>query len=246
MLDIINDIFGIVQTHADSNSNLQIHDFRHYVKHREKSKGKRNSGGIAVYIVRKTIIEGTSFATTRNKNILWIKLDKSFFELDKDLYLGTVYTSPNASQVIDQELLDDIEREIVNFTLKGDVILQGDFNARTGSMQEFAVHDDDNQFLEIPEDYEIDTENYRYSQDENTTNSRGRILIDLCTALSLRILNGRVVGDLTGKKTCFKYNGSSVVDYVILSPVEFSIMLITLLSTICNPTYRTIVPFHSH
>ena len=83
LLDIINDIFGIVQTHADSNSNLQIHDFRHYVKHREKSKGKRNSGGIAVYIVRKTIIEGTSFATTRNKNILWIKLDKSFFELDR-------------------------------------------------------------------------------------------------------------------------------------------------------------------
>ena len=35
-------------------------------------------------------------------------------------------------------------------------------------MQEFAVHDDDNQFLEIPEGYEIDTENYRYSLDENT------------------------------------------------------------------------------
>ena len=84
-------------------------------------------------------------------------------------------------------------------------------------MQEFVVHDDDNQFLEIPEDYEIDTENYRYSQDKNTTNSRGRILIDLCTALSLRILNGSVVGDLTGKKTCFKYNRSSVGDYVIIS-----------------------------
>ena len=96
-----HDIFGIVQTHADSNSNLQIHDFRHYFKQRENSKGKRNSGGIAVYI-RKTIIEGTSFATARNKNILWIKLDKSFFELDKDLYLGIVYISPNTShQVID-------------------------------------------------------------------------------------------------------------------------------------------------
>ena len=58
--------------------------------------------------IRKTIIEGTSFATTRNKNILWIKLiDKSFFELDKDFYLGTVYISPNTSQVSDQELLDD-------------------------------------------------------------------------------------------------------------------------------------------
>ena len=57
---------------------------------------KRNSSGIAVYI-RKTIIGGTSFVTTRNKNMLWIKLDKSFFELDKDLYLGTVYISPNTS-----------------------------------------------------------------------------------------------------------------------------------------------------
>ena len=47
--------------------------------------------------------------------VLWIKLDKSFFDLDKDLYLGTVYISPNTSQVIDQELLDDIESEIVNF-----------------------------------------------------------------------------------------------------------------------------------
>ena len=33
--------------------------------------------------------------------------------------------------------------------------------------------------------------------------------------LNLRIFNGRIVGDLEGKKTCFHYNGSSVVDYVI-------------------------------
>ena len=68
--------------------------------------------------IRKTIIGGTSVVTTRNKNILWIKLDKSFFELGKDLYLGTVYISPNTSQVIEQELLHDIESEIINFTLK--------------------------------------------------------------------------------------------------------------------------------
>ena len=67
-------------------------------------------------------------------------------------------------------------------------------------MQEFAVHEVENQFLEISEGYEIDTENYRYSRNENSTNSRERILTDLCTALNLRILNARVVGDLTGKK----------------------------------------------
>ena len=40
-------------------------------------------------------------------------------------------------------------------------------------------------------------------------------MLETCTALNLRILNGRIVGDLEGKKTCFHYNGSSVVDYVI-------------------------------
>ena len=40
-------------------------------------------------------------------------------------------------------------------------------------MQEFAVHDDDNQFLEIPEDYEIDTENYRYSQEKIQLTAEG-------------------------------------------------------------------------
>ena len=46
-------------------------------------------------------------------------------------------------------------------------------------------------------------------------NARGRIFLETCTALNLRILNGRIVGDLEDKKTCFHCNGSSVVDYVI-------------------------------
>ena len=55
----------------------------------------------------------------------------------------------------------------------------------------------------------------RRSQDSGTVNDRGRNLLETCTALNLRILNGRIVVDLEGKKTCFHYNGSSVVDYVI-------------------------------
>jgi hypothetical protein len=33
----------------------------------------------------------------------------------------------------------------------------------------------------------------------------------------MRILNGRVIGDLFGKYTCHKQTGSSVVDYIIFS-----------------------------
>ena len=46
-------------------------------------------------------------------------------------------------------------------------------------------------------------------------NARGRNLLETCTAFSLRNLNGRIVGDLEGKRTCFHDNGSSVVDYLL-------------------------------
>ena len=74
---------------------------------------------------------------------------------------------------------------------------------------------DDNTFLPVPEDYEIDFQFFMHSQDSYTVNSRGRDLLEICTALNLRIFNGRIVGDVECKKACFHYNGSSVVDYVI-------------------------------
>ena len=75
--------------------------------------------------------------------------------------------------------------------------------------------EDDSTFLNVPEDYENDAQCVRRSQDSGTVNARGRNLLETCTALNLRIFNGRIVGDLEGKKICFHYNGSSVVDYVI-------------------------------
>ena len=99
---------------------------------------------------------------------------------------------------------------MLHFSQKGDIVVRGDFNARTGDMQE-TISEDDNAFLDVPEDYEADEQYTRQSQDSGTINSRGRSLLETCTALHLRILNGRIVGDLEGKKTCFHYS----VDYVI-------------------------------
>jgi hypothetical protein len=39
----------------------------------------------------------------------------------------------------------------------------------------------------------------------------------MCISLKLRILNGRILGDSNGNFTCFKYNGTSVVDYIYMS-----------------------------
>lgn len=73
---------------------------------------------------------------------------------------------------------------------------------------------DTNKFGNIDQSDNIDIFNSRLSQDKKN-NASGNKLIDLCTTNRLNILNGRTLGDLTGKFTCFKRNGNSVVDYVL-------------------------------
>ena len=51
---------------------------------------------------------------------------------------------------------------------------------------------------------------------DTCVNDYGKRLIELCKNARLHILNGRVLGDLNGKLTCFQWNGCSVVDYCIV------------------------------
>ena len=95
------------------------------------------------------------------------------------------------------------------FSQKGDIIVQGDYNARTGDIQE-TVLDDDNTFLNVPEDYENDEQCLRRSQDWGTVNAKGRSLLETCTALDLRILNGRIVGHFGGVR-CVRFDWKSKI-----------------------------------
>ena len=56
----------------------------------------------------------------------------------------------------------------------------------------------------------------RNSEDKVPSDNRGKEVLDLCKSLGFVILNGRKIGDSFGKYTCFQWNGSSVVDYVIV------------------------------
>ena len=169
---------------------MNISKFKHFIKCRNQS-GNRSSGGLSVYINQK-LAKGVTYTPSENKNIIWCKLDKTYFNFQKDIYLGTVYLSPpNYEGNSSEDLIGELEEEMFLFSQKGDIIVQGDYNARTGDIQE-TVLDDDNTFLNVPEDYENDEQCLRRSQDSGTVNARGRNLLETCTALNLRILNGRI------------------------------------------------------
>ena len=91
--------------------------------------------------------------------------------------------------------------------------VSGDFNARTGDLEDTIEPD---KFDDL---FHIDSNNTpinRNSEDKHS-NERGKELLEMCKSLQLYIANGRKVGDPFGNLTCFQWNGSSVVDYLISS-----------------------------
>ena len=52
---------------------------------------------------------------------------------------------------------------------------------------------------------------------EQSTNSYGKQITDLCISAKLRILNGRTLGDTMGRITCYKFRGTATADYSICS-----------------------------
>ena len=66
-------------------------------------------------------------------------------------------------------------------------------------------------FTIIYQSLNLDEVFFRNSQDKNH-NTSGKQLSEICVTHDLKVLNGRTVGDMTGKITCFKYNGCSIVD----------------------------------
>lgn len=95
--------------------------------------------------------------------------------------------------------------------------MAGDVNARTGSCPEF-IENDTSTHNPIPNHcYNVNFVKERRVSQYTMTYSRGKELLELCIGNQLRILNGRRFGNITGRFTCFKTNGSSIVDYMIAS-----------------------------
>ena len=77
--------------------------------------------------------------------------------------------------------------------------------------------------LEISSDCRTECTHKRNSHDK-VINDYGKKLLTLCQATETVILNGRAKSDSTGKMTCYTYNGSSVVDYVLCSREIFNLI----------------------
>ena len=90
----------------------------------------------------------------------------------------------------------------------------GDMNARTRGYEDVAQDYDIEEFQSLPVTLKCQNKPLRNNQDKKG-NNYGKKLIELCQATNSYILNGRTLGDLQGKYTCYEKNGCSTVDYAI-------------------------------
>ena len=111
--------------------------------------------------------------------------------------LDCIYVPGECSRHLDVENFDKIQNDVLNFkNCDSNIILLGDFNARTVVSEEFVELD--NEHNETP---------FRGNRDK-ITNTNGRFQLDLCKTTEMRIVNGRIGSDKGIEEfTCKTHNG---------------------------------------
>ena len=158
-------------------------------------------------------------------DIVVVKLDRNFFKFEFDLFLVCFYISPPNSSYA-KKIPDYTENTYAALNTvcarlrqRGEVAMCGDANARTGTIPDYvtscsagALHDI-YQEIGLP----VDSEEPRNNSDPTVVEPHSQLFIDTVINNQLKILNGRTLGDTTGKLTCHKSNGSSLVDYFVMT-----------------------------
>ncbi len=210
-------IIGLTETHSSPGEDITVSGYTTFQSNRQKSKQKAH-GGLA-FLVHNDIRPGVRFIPGSSNDIIWALLKREFFGIKEDLYIGLVYFSPANSTY--SKKLECSPFDIEKYNSKGQILLMGDFNARTSNTSDLVATDRGEHIpvLQCVGDEDVFE---RKSEDCGRVCTYGNSLINLCIASSLRIANGRVLGDTKGSYTCHKYNGSSLVDYVLVGASTMS------------------------
>ena len=203
-------IFCLQETKKKTN----IPDYLCYNSNRENSR----SGGVCIGVHR-SLEKHTKELETGDPDILAIKIAGKHVSLENDLVVINVYDSPENSsykrkRIKEGKHIPTLENllEFISSIQNCELFLAGDFNARSGGMNFMP----ENNELDEVISKQLDRGIYRSSKD-SAIDSRGRQFLDFIGSCDLSILNGCTLGDIFGEFTCMKYNGHSVVDYMITS-----------------------------
>jgi hypothetical protein len=221
------DIVCITETKLCDSDSLELDGFSVFMKNR--SKAKRNSGGVAV-LVRKDLTNYVEILDSQSDFNMWFKISNEL--LGYDLLCCNTYIPPENSAYSSIDLFDTLENEYIALHNNDELVcFFGDFNGRSKDLTDLCSLDTELlDSLDVIDDYlkaKIGEENIldelgfslnRVSQDPKC-NNYGLRLLEMCKTIGVCIINGRIGSDKgIGHFTC---DGASVVDYILSSPKLF-------------------------
>ena len=216
-LDI--DFVGLTETHMHTEvlEKMNIPGFirLHFLNEKKNTKSNNAPGGVAVF-VKEDLENFFELVKTDNKDVIWVRMKREKTGEDKDVYIVTCYLNPSKSAAADRKTTK-LAEEIIYFQQKGEIFILGDLNAKTGNIDDGITPDKTDELFDLV----LDDPPPKRNSEDDSVNARGNELLDTCRSLDLNIVNGRKTGDPFGKFTCFKWNGNSVVDYLITSSSVF-------------------------
>ena len=226
------DIICLTETKTDTPDliNTYLSEYKCYSI--KKSSNNQKFGvyhGMCILMTNSIFDCSTLIQPTLSESVIWVKVESEF--LGFSFIIGAVYLPCEGSIHYSQEVFDNLCTDIVNIKSKYDapLCLLGDFNARTGLLDDFLDVDnfvDQSSLGACDGDLDnTDILNSRSNSDAVVNNS-GKKVIEMCQSFDLRIVNGRVGSDQNiGKYTCFNKNGGcSAIDYAILSKRLFPLV----------------------
>ena len=182
----------------------------------------RLCGGIAV-LVKKEFVSFINRIDMEYDNCVVLKLSSQLTGFQLDCVLIGIYLPPhnsayysgtdvyNGVSLLESCILDVLE-SIGNIPF----IIMGDLNARTGSAN---AREDDLPADIIDMDNESNNNECLYDRvsDDTVINDFGEYLLFVCEQFHLTIVNGNLSNNMDGSYTYISPNGSSTIDYCIMS-----------------------------
>ena len=205
----------------ETKEEVKIPLFKCYNKLRADSR----SGGLCIGVPR-NIDHLVQLIDTRQYNdIMAIRLSAGI--LGDEVILVNVYDSPeNSSYKIRRrrqghfkDTLEELACFLSSLTCGTPYVIVGDMNARIGELCEPPRAT--NNTIDDLIDGSFKSKSYNMTpvrnSEDSIINERGKKLLDFVSEVDIKILNGSTLGDIFGRYTCLHYNGSSVVDYIMVS-----------------------------
>ena len=134
------DIIGVQESKLDDVDKIQVPGYQVFSNNR-KALSRYRSGGITL-LVRLQWLPYITVHKFDSKLILWFTISKRIMMNHQDLQCGIVYIPPYHSKYAhndpDLEMLNEINKYMLN---SQNIILFGDFNSRTSSLDDFVICD---------------------------------------------------------------------------------------------------------